>query len=341
MSFFRKLFSSKGPEDHLNRGDGHFAAHSYYEARLAYEAGLDACRGQADSVDLSTRLEAKLAQTCRAMAELNLREAEHCLHQGLLEKAAEHVSLAKTLTGDADIREKADNLLASVPEKTNDPEVLVSAHSCSSCSGSGHDEPVEQEYDETDMPLMEHYELLIRQLPEEVCGRYADLGEEFASAFIAASHDRHQEALELLEKWFTGSERDIFYYEKGKLLHRMGRDREAEAFMREAIRVNGGNSLAHLGLALLLLDGLRFGEAACQLDRMIEEGHLSGQASLMRGELHQHEGETEAAFKIYCALLETPLAKAAAEKLYVLLLEGGRQAEANQVFKRYLGSCKH
>ncbi len=341
MNFLKKLFSSRGPEDYLTKGDGYFAAHSYYEAKHAYEAGLEACRGSDGTGEIAGILESKLTATARAMAELNLQEAEHALRLGQVEKASEHLDLVKTLTDDPDLREKADKLRSLQPEKSNDTEPLVASHSCGSCSSGSHEEVSDHPETEIDLPLAEHYDLLIRQLPEEVYDRYAQLGEEFASAFIAASRDRHQEALELLEKSFSGRDRDIYCYEKGKLLHRLGKDREAEALLREAIRDNGSNPLAHLGLALLLLDTGRFGEAALQLDRMIAENHLTGQALMMRGELHQHAGETDAAFKIFCDLLETPLAKAAAEKLYVLLLESGRQAEAAQVFKRYLGSCKH
>jgi tetratricopeptide (TPR) repeat protein len=341
MNFLKKLFTPRSAEDHLRRGDALFAAHSYYEARSAYEEGLQCSSGTHGQEDVAGDLEAKIAETGRAMADLNLQEAEHALRRGDAEKAVEHLELAKTLTCDTGIREKADSLMASVPEKSNDTKVLAASPSCSSCSQSGADEDDSQPYIDPDLPLAEHYDLLIHQLPTEMYGRYRALGEDFAYMYVAASGDNHQVALDLLEKWFTGADRDIYCYEKGQILHRLGRAVESEKCFREAVSQNPGNPLAHLGLALLLVDDDRLTEAAVQLDHMIAGGLLAGQALMMRGEVHELSGETEAAIELYGSLLETPLARAAAERLYVLLMETGRQPEAQHVFKRFLGSCKH
>ncbi|MBK5275447.1 MAG: tetratricopeptide repeat protein [Desulfuromonadales bacterium] len=340
MSFLKKLFSARGPEDYLKKGDTLFAAHSFYEARSAYESGRDACKDGQD--DIARTLEMKIAGTKCAMAELNLHEAEHALRQGLADKAVEHLELAKTLTDDPKIREKADSLLAEMPEKHNDTvEMAPTSASCSSCShGATDDHDVPPDMD-TDLPLLEHYDLLIHQLPPEMYDRYSSLGENFACMFIAASRDNHQEALDLLEKWFDGSHRDIYCYEKGKILHRLGKINESETLLRRSISENSRNPLAHLGLALLLLEDNRLGEAAGQLEYMIANDLFAGQALMMRGEVYQLSGDTDAAIKLYGSLLETPLARAAAEKLHELLLECHRQPEAAHIFKRYLSKCQH
>jgi len=340
MSFFRKLFA-RGPEDYLTKGDGHFAAHSYYEARSAFESGLDSCRGKSGQADIIHILEARVCETNRAMAQLNVLEAEHAIRQGAIDKAVEHLELAKTLTEDADIREKADHLLAGLENKSNDTAVLAPAASCSSCSQvtpDVHEAPPETD---ADLPVLEHYDLLIHQLPEELYARYSSLGEDFACMFIAASRDSHQEALDLLEQWFDGSQRDIYCYEKGKILHRLGRINESETSLRESIRENGHNPLPYLGLALLLVEDNRLDEAARHLDAMIAGDIFTGQALMMRGEVFQLAGDTDAAIGLYGKLLDTPLARAAAEKLHELLLECNRQPEAANIYKRYLGKCQH
>ncbi|MDA8413917.1 MAG: hypothetical protein M0023_09040 [Desulfobacteraceae bacterium] len=340
MSFLKKLFG-RGPEDHKAKGDGYFAAHNYYEARSAFEAGLQSCQGKPEYTELANQLAARICETNRSMAKLNLHEAEHALRQDALGKAIEHLELAKTLTDDAEIREKADHLLSGLEEKTNKTEVLATSSSCSSCSNSTLDIHEEQPDTHIDLPLSEHYDLLIHQLPEEMYDRYSVLGEEFAYQFILASQDRHQEALDLLERWFTGLQRDIYSYEKGKLLHRLGRVRESEACLRESISENVANPLPHLGLALLLIDNNRLDEAALQLDSMIAAEILTGQALMMKGEVLQLAGDADAAIQLYGKLLDTQLARAAAEKLHGLLLESNRQTEAAHIFKRYLGKCQH
>lgn len=344
MGFFKRLFA-RGPEDYLAKGDGYFAAHSFYEARTAFEAGLEACRGTNGQDGMVQKLEARICDTKRAMAELNMQEAEHALRCGAIDKAAEHLELAKTLTDDARIREKADQLLAGIKEETNATEIIApaaAAHgSCSSCSGGTCNESEAVPETDAELPVLEHYDLLIHQLPEEMYGLYSSLGEKFACMFIAASQDSHQEALDLLEGWFDGSHRDIYCYEKGKILHRLGRIGEAEACLRESIRENAHNPLPQLGLALLLIDDRRIAEAAAQLDSMISADIFTGQAMMMRGEIYQHVGDTEAAIQMFGRLLDTPLARAAAEKLHGLLLECDRKPEAAHIFKRYLGKCQH
>lgn len=340
MSFFKKFFA-RGPEDYLAKGDGYFAAQSFYEARSAFEAGLQACQGTGVHNDAARTLASRIIETNRAMAELNMHEAEHALRQGAQDKAAEHLELAKTLTNDVKIREKADHLLAGLEEKTNNTAVLAPAASCSSCSQNSHDTHAAAPDTDTGLPVLEHYDLLIHQLPEEMYGRYASLGEDFACMFIAASRDSHQEALDLLEQWFDGSERDIYCYEKGKLLHRLDRISESEACLRESINENARNPLPYLGLALLLIDNHRLDEAARHLDSMIAGDIFTGQALMMRGEVFQMAGDSDAAISLYGKLLDTPLARAAAEKLHELLLVCNRQPEAAHIHKRYLGKCQH
>jgi len=340
MSLFKKLFA-RGPEDYLAKGDGHLAGQSFYEARTAFETGLQACRGKAGHSDIAQKLEARIYETKRAMAELNIHEAEHALRHGALDKAVEHLELAKTLTDDAKIREKADHLLGGLEEKTNDTAVLAPAASCASCSHGSPDVHEASPETDADLPLHEHYDLLIHQLPEEMYERYSSLGEDFACMFIAASQDSHQEALDLLEQWYDGSDRDIYCYEKGKILHRLGRIEESEACLRESIMENGSNPLPYLGLALLLIDNNRLDEAARHLDSMIAGDIFTGQALMMRGEVFQMAGDSDAAISLYGKLLDTSLARAAAEKLHELLLECNRQPEAAHIYKRYLGKCQH
>jgi tetratricopeptide (TPR) repeat protein len=340
MNFLKKLFVRR-PEDYVSKGDALFAAGSFYEARGAYEEGLDCCRGKSGHDDLMQNIGVKIDAANRSLATLNIDEAEHAFSRGAVDKAMEHLELAKTLTHDANIREKAELMLASVVEKPNDPEVLASPSSCSSCTHISPDPHATVIDTDTDLDPLEHYDLLIHQLPEGMYGRYSCLGEEFACMFIAASQDRHEEALRLLEKWSSGSDRDIYCYEKGKILHRLGRIKESETSMLESIRENVHNPLAHLGLALLYLEENRLEDAARQIDTMIADDILTGQALMMRGEVFELSGDLDGAIKQYGSLLETPLARSAAEKLYGILIACNRQPEAAHIFKRYLGKCQH
>ena len=340
MNFLKKLFVRR-PEDYVTKGDALFVAGCFYEARGSYEEGLQCCQGKTGNDELIQNIGVKIDEANRSLAALNIDEAEHAVTLGAVDKAVEHLELAKTLTHDPNIREKAELMLASLVEITNDPDILASPSSCSSCAQISADPHGALDDTATDLDPLEHYDLLIHQLPEEMYERYSCLGEEFAYMFIAASHDRHEEALELLEKWFDGSHRDIYCYEKGKILHRLGRISESETYMLESIRDNVHNPLPHLGLALVYIDENRLEDAARQIDTMIASDIFTGQALMMRGEVFELSGDLEGAIRQYGSLLETPLARSAAEKLHGILIACNRQPEAAHIYKRYLGKCQH
>jgi tetratricopeptide (TPR) repeat protein len=336
MNFLKKFFVRR-PEDFLAKGDGLFASGSFFEARSAYEDGVQCC----EPGELKTTLHGKIAEANCSLATLNIEEAGHALARGATDKAREHLELAKTLTDDACIREKAEVMLSELTEKPNDQAPLQQHSSCSSCSNISEDPHAAVISADVNLDPHEHYELLIHQLPEEMYGRYAQLGEDFAGMFIAASLDHHKEALALLEKWFNGPDRDIYCYEKGKILHRLGNTSESEACMLESISLASDNPLPHLGLALLLIEEHRLKEALQHVEAMIAADIFTGQALMMRAEIFELAGDLETAIKLYGELLDTPLSKSAAEKLFTILNATNRQAEAAHIFKRYLGSCKH
>lgn len=187
----------------------------------------------------------------------------------------------------------------------------------------------------------DYYDLLIRQLPGELSGRYSTLGDAFVNMYLAASRDEHENALNLLEAWYKGGNEDIYWHERGTLLHRLGRIEESEPCFHNACAANRENPLPRFGLALLLIDAERFPEAAELLDSMISGGMLSEQALMLRGDLHLLSGNDEGAISCYGMLLSTPHARTAAEKLHDLLLHSGRKQEAAALFKKYLGGCRH
>lgn len=340
MSLFSRLFS-KNAEDFLAKGDRLLDAHRYFEARCAYEDGLQRLRDSGAGGDIADAFAAKIARANLALAEMNIQEAEFAIKRGASSKAVEHLELAKTLTDDGALREKAEKL-AGLVENTNETNRLAPhGGGCTSCASQEPETQVVTHCEDPDLSPLDYYDLLIRQLPGEMYSRYAGLGEKFAYMYLAASRDEHQRALELLEEWYDGASRDIYLYEKGMVLHRLGNAPEAEACLNEAVAENPDNPLPHLGLALLMIEGERFEEAAARLDAMIVAGMLAEQAVLLRGDTAQLAGDLDGAINCYGQLLSTPYARPAAEKLHTVLIQCDRRQEAANVFKRYLTGCRH
>ncbi len=340
MSFISRLFS-KSPSDLLAKGDRYMEAESFFDARTCYEDGLRLCFDGSSDGDLKTVFSERIGVANCKLAELNIHEAECAYSRGDADKAIDHLELVKTLTHDQVLRAKAEKLIFIYSPPESDDVAPPTISSCGSCCGSSRSECSEGPHPDDSLPLMEYYDLLIQQLPSDQCERYAELGEDFAHAYIAASRDDHHEALTAFENCFNTLPHDIYWYEKGKVLHRLGNDREAEQCLRKAIELNNANSLAWLTLVLVLREGNRFQDALTTIDAMVAGHIMPEQALLLRAEIFEATGELEGAANLYVELLQTPFARAAAEKLYGILLETGRQGDAAVIFKKYLNKSCH
>lgn len=345
MGLFDAIFA-KNPRQLLERGDRLLENKRYFDARSSYEDALAGFRKQgADNEQIATCCQ-RIDQANRCLAQLNIDEATHLIRRGDQKKAAEHLELAKSLSNDQEIHTAADQHLARLEEIEYDTPADTapeSASGCSSCSSGSCSPPAEVavENPDADLPLLVYYELLIQQLPSEVKPRYAQLGEDFAALYVEASKNNHEEALQRLEAWNDPAARDIYFYEKGMCQYRMGRVREAEASFRYSIKIREDNSLAYIGLVLLLLESRRLPEADVQLDHMISQGYLPEQATLFKAEIRLAYGETDHAIELFSSLIKTPYERQAATRLHETLIHCGRDQEAAYVLKTYLGGCCH
>lgn len=317
------------------------ASDSFFDARTCYEDGLRLCSGDDGGSDLKPVFSERIDTANRKLAERNLHEAESAYSRGDSGKAIDHLELVKTLTNDPALREKAEKLRLNFSQPERAPVEQIATSSCASCAGSSSSECSDSEHPDDSLPLSEYYELLIQQLPADQYQRYTGLGEDFAHAYIAASRDHHHEALGGFEKCFDTLPHDIYWYEKGKVLHRLGNDREAEQHLRKAVQLNGTNSLAWFSLALVLRENNRFQDALDTIETMVAENIMPEQALLLRAGICEATGDHEGAVNQYVELLHTPYARTAAENLYVILMEIGRQSDAAVIFKKYLNKSCH
>jgi tetratricopeptide (TPR) repeat protein len=344
LNFISRLFS-KSPSDLLAKGDRYMKSDSFFDARCCYEDGLKLSTGEDAGGASKTVFSERIDTANRKLAERNLHEAEFAYSRGDSAKAIDHLELVKTLTYDQILREKAEMLLLnfSQPHSDHGEQIDTSSctSSCTSCTDSSSSDGADSMYSDESLPLLEYYELLIQQLPADQYQRYAQLGEDFSEAYVAASRDQHQEALSGFQNCFDTLPHDIYWYEKGKVLHRLGNDREAEQHLRKAVQLNSTNSLAWITLALVLRESNRFQDALTAIETMVAEHIMPEQALLLRADIFEATGDHEGAVNQYVELLQTPYARAAAEKLYAILLEIGRQSDAAVIFKKYLNKSCH
>jgi len=340
MRILSRLFS-KTPVDLLAKGDRYLDSEAFFDARTCYEDGLKRCSDTDSENDLKLTFQQRIEAANLKLAELNLSEARFAFSRGDTVKAIDHLELVKTLTYDAVVREKAETMLNECRVADDAPAEQVKASACGTCSHTTGIDCADSPQDDDSLHPMEYYDLLIRQLPTEQYQRYVELGEDFAYAYVAASQDRHEDALTRLEQCAGTVDQDIYCCEIGKVLHRLGKDLEAEQYLRKALQHNRSNTLIWLNLAMLMIDSGRIAECMQVLDTMIAEELMPEQAMLMRAEILEASGDLDGAINQYTPLLTTAYARSAAEKLYGALLAVGRQNDAAVIFKKYLGKCCH
>lgn len=340
MNFISRLFS-KSPSDLLAKGDRYMASDSFFDARTCYEDGLKLCLCEENGGSLNPVFLERIDTANRSLAECNLHEAEFAHSRGDIVRAVDHLELVKTLTSDPALLEKAERLLLDFSQPDSDHDEQSNISSCASCAGSSGSECADNSRSDDSLPPLEYYDLLIQQLPADQYQRYAGLNDDFAYAYIAASRDEHHGALAGFENCFETLPSDIYWYEKGKVLHRLGNDREAEQHLRKAIQLNSANPLAWLTLALVLRESDRFQDALTTIETMVAEHIMPEQALLLRADILEATGDHEGAVNQYVELLQTPYAHAAAEKLYGILIEIGRQGDAAVILKKYLNKSCH
>ncbi|HBA73296.1 MAG: hypothetical protein A2X82_11885 [Geobacteraceae bacterium GWC2_55_20] len=340
MRILSRLFS-KAPADLLAKGDRYLESEAFFDARTCYEDGLKRCSDTDSENDLKLTFQQRIEAANLKLAELNLSEARFAFSRGDTVKAIDHLELVKTLTYDVSVREKAEAMLNECSVADGAPAEQVKASACGTCSHTTGVDCADSPQDDDSLHPMEYYDLLIRQLPAEQYHRYVKLGEDFAYAYVAASQDRHEDALTRLEQCAGTVDQDIYCCEIGKVLHRLGKDLEAEQYLRKALQHNRSNTLIWLNLAMLLIDSGRVAECMQVLDTMIAEELMPEQAMLMRAEILEASGDLDGAIDQYTPLLSTAYVRSAAEKLYGALLAAGRQNDAAVIFKKYLGKCCH
>ncbi len=333
-----KLFK-KDYSHFLERGDRMYQEARYAEARHEYNEAMQRLPVDAPA-ESRAHLHDRLSATGNELARLNLREAAHALHRGDLSKALEHAELALEQAEDEAIRGNAVDFHRQLAAEPISAEPETDVHSCASCTSPHHSTAATDELSTDFLSQRERFELLIQPMPGNLPERYRQMGERFASAYIAVHDERLEEGYRVFVELATAEKSDILEYEIALIHFQTGRFAECERALRSAIAKNPDNPLCHLGLVQLMLETGRFAESIPMLETMIAAGHLADQALIMLGDVLMAMGDQSASLERYIEALDiTSVSKTAAQKLVPLLEELGRSADAQAVAKRYLKGC--
>lgn len=338
--FFRKLFA-KDYRHYKEKGDEYMADGRFADARHAYAEAMDKFPQGNEGEELRADLRARIAEAGNGLAEMNIAEARLYLSQNNPDKSREYLELALKLAEDGGVREKAENLMNEVgsPPVVSHEKAEHGHHGCSSChSTSCHDLP--DNLDES-LSLEDRFHLITQTLPGDLPDRYASMGEKFAYGYLALHEGNLDSAYQVFAELAASKERDdILLYELGALTFSGGNVGEAERLFRASKEANSSNPLSRLGLTQLLIFSKRLDEAMVELEMMVENGLLANEAQVMIGDVWALKGEDGAAIDHFAKLLENKAyQKIAAERLVPLLVQQGRDTEAQFLAKQYLKGC--
>ncbi len=345
MAFFKNLFGGKDPRSSLQKGIRLLSEGRYAEARGCLEDAAERLGG--DDGALRGEIAARQEEAGDALAGMNLEEAERCLDDGDVAKAHDHLELARRFAVAKSLRDRTVQLsrrLTAMTAVTDPADSTEQEGSCGSCSGGASSpgkssaEPQPAASD-GHLSAEERFELMTAALPDDLPLRYRALGGRFAEAYLL-SHDGDDEAAaRILGSITIPASQDIILYELALIRHRLGEQRECEALLRQALRVNDRNSLCCLALVDLFAGTGRSEEALLLLDAMISGELLPAQALMIRGDLQEQLGMEGEALEGYARLLETSYKKEAATKIIPILEKLGRGEEARRIFKQYIKGC--
>ncbi|MBU5637589.1 tetratricopeptide repeat protein [Geomonas sp. Red69] len=349
---FFGLFGKKDFRHYQNQGAKRLAAERYADARVDLQEALKLC--PADAPQEAAAIRQGLDQAGDRLGELNLQEGEHALRLGEVQKAYDHFCLAADLAADPGLKARAHAEAAKLEQPESQAAAAKPAAapagagnykphgggSCTTCKGHGdhhHEEPASMEMS---MSEEDQFFLMIQPLPGDLPGRYAELGSQFAKAYLMIHEGNDRDAFPILQEMLLSRENDIVLYEVALIMFRAGQIHESEALLNRALVLNPQNATVYLALVQLFAGGGRYPQAIATVQKMLELDILPDQAQFMLGELHEATGDTERAMELWTKSLDYPgVAKAAAERLIPILNRQGRTDEVKYLSKKYLKGC--
>jgi len=292
MSFLKKMFSKKDPVEEMRQ----------LHARQDW-AGLLSTAKKVDRDELDEGLQAEIAawqnQAGDALATINLEEGSWAQKSGNLLRAREDYQLAIEQASSVELRERAEQALASLdhgelpPEVAEDedgPAVQAGCNSgCTTATG-----PLVTS-DEMDLDEETRMELLLATMPAELAERYLAAGPEFRQAWLAAQDGEEQQALELLSKVPEAQRNALFLFERGALMARSGQHSKARQDLQAALTVEPDLFPAFDALAEVLFTAGSVDELEKSLKINLAAERFVGYCWARLAELHVQRRELEPA----------------------------------------------
>jgi len=199
-----------------------------------------------------------------SLAQLNLNEALGLLRSDNFERAREHLQLAQQQAHSDELKSKVAQALAIEHE-----EIEVTAASCSSCSPALTTRDLDEiKVDDPECQL----ELILTSYPPSIATRYSTKSGAFITAFLLTHAGEEEQALPLWEQLEESARDDLYWFEVGSLLARMGKLEAARTALEAALTQNPLLLLAVEALVAVLINNDEYPLAQTKLLQLLETG---------------------------------------------------------------------
>ena len=192
MSFL-KIFLSKTPQEHEEKGDELFAVDLWGKAKIEYEKALGKLeKTAAPNDDLKTRLRQKINHANEALAVNHEHNADDMQEAGFYDDARELYSLALELSENPDFKSSLQEKLKQLDFRLNK---VIRDHLPE--HPTEKPAPPENAYLEQDE---EYFSALCGVLPPEVQKAYRGYGDHFKNGYMALNRGNFAQAADFLTR---------------------------------------------------------------------------------------------------------------------------------------------
>lgn len=328
MSFFSRIFGGGDPLEAIEK--------SYREGRWADVLSRAASVAE-EKLPVAGRenLHEWVTEASNQLARLNLDEGRACLAADEMHRGIDHLELALELARSPDLKEAVQQELLSLGSRlpADAPPARVAAKSCaSSCcdvpsSGGG-------EVDSADLDEGTRYELILTAYPPTEHDRYLALSQQMRQGILLAHEEEHQAAQAIFSNIAPQEQGDIFHYEYGSLLARLGRYAEAVSHLRESLQKNPTRLLTAVALIDLHLTRNDFDPAEHLLKQIQAAGSMPDYCLARLAFIAQKRGDEDKAFEYGMEALRLGYKETAMNVFVAGVLEKrGRLDEAEAVLQ--------
>jgi predicted Zn-dependent protease len=239
MGFLRQLFFSKSDLPALRKA---VSARRYADVmRIAedlYDQGLEEQE--------RAEVESLVGVAGDKLGRINLDEGLYLINEQQWELALEHLELARQQAVSEVLKHEIDQALTHLEvQQSNSASVSMnpSQSGGSSCSDTGTDE-AESSPDQTPPDFDAQLELILTSYPQELVPRYQNKSRGFKEAFVLGHQGKEVEALKLLKTLPAAEQDDLFDFEAGCLIARLGEGPKACDALYSALQQNPSLELA-------------------------------------------------------------------------------------------------